>query len=420
VARHFPDFLDAYVKYAQNEYAPKHFTEWVGISILAAAVERKVYIREKQDYRNYPNLYTILVAGPGIGKSSAIRQGIALIDGIRVRNSKFKKHEGVCTSAALRKEMNFYDHMPVSQTKFTSIFLVGREGSESPLKNHGDDFRSAACSIYDSEDVYQFSTAKDGSLILQKPVMNMLVGATFDFMGGVVDQESAFGGLASRFTYVIEKNDKIGGSFFDLMPEDVVGLSEEEQQKLATKVTIDPEMKAKLTDDLYAIHRLEGHLKIHKDCLSLTQEWYDIFCEDFNAMESSRMRAVNMRKRTLMKKMLVVTALSRSSDLILLPEDVKRTVALVERVTKDNPYMLSQSAVANLDTQSGVTQFLAQTLKNNGGKMIKFNLMSAVLVHGNEVDWANKTFDALIGAGWVKYDTSTGIVELLIDPDRYL
>lgn len=402
--RNFPDFLTSYIDYAANEYAPRQFTEWTGLSVLAGAVERKVWIREQGDYRNYPNLFTILVAGPGIGKSSAIRQGMPLLYGVQKSNGKLKLIEGVVTAAGLRKDMNYYDMLNAND-RFSSVFLIGREGSESPLKNHGDDFRSMACQMYDCEDTYQFTTAKDGKIIIDRPVMNMIVGATFDFLGSVVDQNTVYGGLASRFTYVIEKNDKLSGSFFALEEDNV-------------PETGDSAVKVKLIEDLKEIHQLRGPLRIEREVVSLCEKWFESFKDDFNSTESSRMKAINIRQRTLLKKLLILSSVSRGSSMIVTAEDAKRSIALVESVTKDNPYIMAQAAVTQIDAQQGTTQFLAQVLKRNGNRMTKRALYSAALSHGNALDMVTRTFDFMLGSGWIRADGSD--VELLIDPDRYL
>lgn len=406
--RHFPDFLTAYVDYARNEYAPEHFTLWTGLSVLAGAVERKVWIQEGGGYKNYPNLFIVLVAGPGIGKSSAIRQGMPLLYAIKDTNPNLKIHEGVITSAALRKEMILCDTMPGGGEPFSSIFLCGREGSESPLKNHGDDFRSAACQMYDCEDCYQFSTAKDGKISIKNPVMNMIVGATFDFLGSVVDQNTVFGGLASRFTYVIEKDDKMKGDFFAL------DAAEAEAESGSAEV------KAKLIHDLREIHNLCGKLRIERSVVKLCEEWFSSFKEEFNSMESARMKAINIRKRTLLKKLLILSSVSHNSSMIVTEADAVRAIDLVTEVTKDNPYIMSQAAVTQIDTQHGVTQLVIQTLKRHGGKSSKKNIYSAMISKGNDLSVFDTTINALIAAGWIKLDISSGIVELLIDPDRYL
>jgi hypothetical protein len=414
MGRNFADFLRAYCEYAGNQYAPAHFTKWTGLSILAGALERKVWIAEG-NYSNYPNLFVLLVSGPGIGKSSAIRQGVPLLYGVQAENNNFKILEGVTTAAGLREKMSIFDCVPGKLDVFSSIYLVGREGSDSPLKNHGDDFRSMACSMYDCEERYQF-TLKDKAFDIVQPVMNMLVGTTFDFLGSVIDHNSVFGGLASRFTYVIEKDNQLKGSFFgeglSVMGEGMVNGKEQTAEHV--------QMKERLIQDLVQIHRLNGPFRVERNVIRICEEWNEGFKTDFNEMESERMRSLMIRKKTLFKKILMLLSVSGGNDLIIREEHAERAKELVDSVTKDNPYILSQSATVDVEGQRGTTQFLAQTIKRRGGKLPKRILQGIALAHGNDTDRLTKTLDYMIGSGWVNYDSSSGMIELLVDPDRYL
>lgn len=413
MTRNFDDWLAAYIEYASNEYAPEHFTRWVGLSVLAAALERKVWLPEQGGYCNYPNLFVILAAGPGVGKSSAIRRGIPLLRGVKEKNPKLKIVEGVTTAAGLRKgPLKFCDTYPGmsgQENTFNSVYLVGREGSDSPLKNHGDDFRSMACHMYDCEEEYEFTTATDGVFRAVRPVMNMIVGTTFDFLGSVVDQNSVFGGLASRFTYVIEKEDKLSGEFMAPVAEEL-----DEKRELGNAET-----RAKLIEDLVRIHRMYGGLRIDKGALVLGSKWFETFKDEYNSNESMRMKAISIRKRTLLKKLLTLFSVSRRDSMIITEDDARDAIELVEEVTKNNPYVMSQAIMANAESQHGTTQLILQTLKKKGGRMPKKALLGVMLSRGNGIDMINKTFEALIAAGHITCDLN-GIVELFVDPDRNL
>lgn len=69
--KHAPTSQLGWVFYGIYRTLPEIFRQWGGISCVAGASERKVWIRSmKMDL--YPNLYTILVAPPGISKSVAL------------------------------------------------------------------------------------------------------------------------------------------------------------------------------------------------------------------------------------------------------------------------------------------------------------------------------------------------------------
>lgn len=398
--RNFPDFLSAYIDYAKSDYAPDRFTLWTGLSTLAGALERKVWIQEA-GYRNYPNLFVILVGGPGVGKSSAIRQCLPLLHGLQEHNNHFKIAKGVTTAAGLRGVMQTSDTFPSDPLNtFSSIFCIGSEGSDSALKNHGDDFRSMACSMYDCDDIYQFTTAKDGVISIPQPVMNLLVGATFDFLGEIVDANSLGGGLASRFTYVIQKKHEMVGDLFDFDGKSRVG---------------DTSLLALLQQDLNSIHRLEGPVRIEREALSVLAPWNREHQESYNNAESDRLKSLIVRKRTLLKKIAILLAVSSGNDLIFRAKDAERVISLVEEVTKDSSYVIVQAALKDKLSQHGTTQLISKLIREEGGVMEKKKLLRQSLANGNDSDKITKTIDYMIGSGWIGLEGDN--VKLLIESD---
>ena len=74
--RNYADWLKAYLKYAEATEAPQHMHFWSGVSAVAGALRRKVWI-DQAYFKWYPNFYIVLVAPPGIvSKSTTV--GIAM------------------------------------------------------------------------------------------------------------------------------------------------------------------------------------------------------------------------------------------------------------------------------------------------------------------------------------------------------
>ncbi|UOF78510.1 hypothetical protein [Caudoviricetes sp.] len=72
-------WLRDYLDYTANNEAPEDFHIWVGITIVGAAIRRKAW-HDGGHFKVYPNLYTVLVAPPGVGKkTTAIRIGLDLL-----------------------------------------------------------------------------------------------------------------------------------------------------------------------------------------------------------------------------------------------------------------------------------------------------------------------------------------------------
>ena len=78
-SRELPDWLTSFVSASEWGEAPSYFYFWVGVATIAAALRRKVWL-DMGEFVWYPNLYTLLVAPPGvIQKSTTADIGMTLL-----------------------------------------------------------------------------------------------------------------------------------------------------------------------------------------------------------------------------------------------------------------------------------------------------------------------------------------------------
>ena len=77
--RNYEDWLAAYIEYAGYGEAPKHMSFWTGVSAVAGALRRRVWI-DQVYFKWFPNFYVVLVAPPGVvAKSSTVGIGMGLL-----------------------------------------------------------------------------------------------------------------------------------------------------------------------------------------------------------------------------------------------------------------------------------------------------------------------------------------------------
>ena len=75
-ARHLTDWIATFIDHTTNIHTPEIFRKWTAISVIAATLEQKVWLRTSRPL--YPNLYTLIIAHPGVGKSRVINEGRAI------------------------------------------------------------------------------------------------------------------------------------------------------------------------------------------------------------------------------------------------------------------------------------------------------------------------------------------------------
>lgn len=68
IAESSGDFITDFLAWTGDDSSPELFRKWTAISMVAAALERRVWVRTGPKV-TFPNLYTLLVGAPGAGKS---------------------------------------------------------------------------------------------------------------------------------------------------------------------------------------------------------------------------------------------------------------------------------------------------------------------------------------------------------------
>ena len=71
--RKLESWIDSFINQTANLHSPPIFRKWTAILALASAMEQKVWLMTSRPL--FPNLYTFLVAHPGVGKTRTINEG---------------------------------------------------------------------------------------------------------------------------------------------------------------------------------------------------------------------------------------------------------------------------------------------------------------------------------------------------------
>lgn len=406
MARNFPDFLSAYFEYARDGYCPDRFHKWVGLSIVAAAVERKISLMNGRVHR-VPNLYVMLVSHPAVGKTTAMGAGVDLLETLKEKhNVNFRIIPNQITEPAFVKLMNIIDRYQIPGTTIalpqSAGFFYASEASASALQNTFGNFTATMTEFYDCPKKFRKDAKVDPSMtVIENACMNLLAGSTFDYLKTLVNDQSVLGGFASRLTYVVEDERRV--------KETKWGASQEFDSRVARA----------LVEDLAHINKLIGPMKPTDGFKRRWEEWKPKFDQYLIDLKSERMESIMARKGTCLEKVSMLLSISEGDSLILTEDHFDRALELVEDVYKDNAMIIASAAVAQIDTQKGTNQLIMQTLKKNGGKMPKSALYRAVAMKGNGFDLLTRSIDGLLIAGNISINSSS-VIELHTDPNSHL
>lgn len=306
--RRLSGWLEAFQEYTDHLPTSEIFRQWTGIAILAGAMERKVWVYTfGMDL--YPNLYTILVAPPGVGKTVATSLAqtmwgdlpdhhlapsamsrASLMDAVRAAERRIIRHE-----------------LTPSAVEFNSLLIPINELS-TLINVYDNDFMGTLTDIYDGKRYGEKKRGKDLNYTLLAPQINLLAATSPSYLSSVMPEGAWDQGFASRMIMIYSGETPLRDLFI------------EEEKK--TRPYQD------LLHDLKIIGGLFGKMGWDEEAQDAMSEWY--MGRNKPEPEHPKLLHYNKRRTTHCLKLCMVSAVSRSDKLMVTLYDFKRALKWLE------------------------------------------------------------------------------------------
>ncbi len=351
--RHFPDFLDAYAAFARDEFCPRQFHYWTGVSIIGASLERKVWI-PRGKWNLHPNLYVLLVAKPGIGKSSAGNIGAELLRQLGTEETRIKILASQNSQASFIDQFTGYKQFYVGEKEHThsSAYFYASEGSNSLAEiKGGGTIIPVLTDFYDCPGHWD-KVLMMGQTPLRNVCCNMLACVTFSFLEQLVPQREAEGGFASRLLFVLQDEVLIRKPLWD--------------------ETAPADTRDKLLEDLNQIYAMSGPFRVAESFKRRYEAWFPLNDEHRQGLKSERMQHFLARKHTNVLKLCMICAASESSDMILETRHWERALKMIEVEEAKLPTVIKNSSDKGT-TSRGLNYNIMRILKERGGATSTLN-----------------------------------------------
>lgn len=317
--RELSNWLDSYMEYTENTESPTSYHTWCGLSVLAGALQRKVYLQWGLAETIYPNLYVVL-----IGQSGRTRKGTA----IGIAKAMLKKVAGVTVVPesssgrqamilAMKRALKHFEDPIDNQIKFHSSVTAFSEELSVFLGQGDIAYLSNLTDWYDSKDDWEYETVGRGKDSLQGLCLNLCGGTAPDWIQSMLPQEALGGGFTSRVIFVVE----------------------ERKRKIVPEYMVDDktrELGEKLARDLERISLLAGAMKFDEAGKNAYVNWY--IDQDTKlsagqaAVPDSRFAGYCERRATHLRKLMLICSASRGDDLLLTKADFEKAKGLMEDV----------------------------------------------------------------------------------------
>lgn len=338
--RHFKDFLSAWHILHENIESPPQFKLWSAISILAGAIERKLWINTGSG-THYCNLYTFLIGERSTGKSFMSNIAVGMLENVPdIAMAANKLNEATFIRKLIRIGQERRFNFQGESYPNSSVFIYASEAASTFKEMHMNgsivelltDLFNCNDRPWSTKSYWAKETISQGPQPVFNPCINLLACSTPAWlMTKVMKEKDIDGGFGSRVLMVV-----LRGTY---------------ERKLGIVVdTAEKELlRLKVMEELKHIARLAGPY-------SIDPGWTDANAH-YLKLHNQRMRELAIKDRifaaciarkvdSFLPKLSMILAANERNELVLREKDAHAAWDLLSALEVDLPYAFTTFGVA--------------------------------------------------------------------------
>jgi hypothetical protein len=304
-------WIEAFIEFTDNLESAPIFRKWTAITAIAAALEQKVWISTSD--RLYPNLYTILVGHPGVGKTRTIMSGrkfLAELPEFHIAPTSMKMASLV---DALLSAKRTIIALPQPAIEFHSMTLCVDEWTAF-MHAFDDELVGGLTTFYDVVVPYEHHRrGRDIRIKIPRPQLSILAGSTPSNLIDFMPPNAWVQGFTSRIILVHSDERFIGDDFARSkrdLPEGMI-------------------------HDLKVIYSLQGEAQTTQGYRKCIANWR---ANSENPKPTHpKLAHYNTRRRAHLYKLSMVSAVDRGNELVLDAEDYQTALGWLTEAELNMP-----------------------------------------------------------------------------------
>lgn len=307
--------------YTAHSEAPDKMHFWVGVSTIAGALRRRVWI-DQGYFQWLANFYIILVAPPGIvSKSTTLSIGMNLLR--QIEAIKFGP-DAVTWQALTMGLAEANEQVLMDDGIYTPMSCLTIASSELGVFFNPNDRElvDVLVSLWDGQlGVWEKRTKTQGSDRIENPWINIAACTTPGWIAGNFPEYLIGGGFTSRciFVYADAKRRLIAYPSRDL-PADF------------------RDLERQLVHDLEAISLIRGAYTLSPEAIAWGTQWYtDHYAAKPKHLDNERFAGYLARKQTHIHKLAMVLSASYKDELVITEADLISAAEVVTALEPDMP-----------------------------------------------------------------------------------
>lgn len=306
--RKIKNWVAAFEELTVYNASPIRFRRWSGIACLAGALEQKTWVFTNGE-KLYPNLYTILVAPPGIGKSASLVPVRKLWEGLKdhkIAASDVSKASLIDELADAHRTLVQVGKLPLT-VEFHSLKVIATE-LDVFMPEYATNFMSTMTTIYDVNPFSERKRTQKTKLELPSPQINFISATTPSSLTNLLPPGAWEQGFLSRCLLVYDVR-RVKRSLF-------------------STETMNKQLFKDLQDDLTSIANVYGELKFTQEAGDFIDAWAmknDLTGGD-PVPDHPKLLNYLTRRTAHLLKLCQVACLSESNNLVITLEHVQQAM----------------------------------------------------------------------------------------------
>lgn len=310
-------WLKKYIDHTRGQESPITFHIWTGLSILAAAMGRKVWLARRSGgvtrYTVYPGqLMVVLTAGSGV-----VRKSTAAIPATKL--VKFINKPIISGKSSVEA---FLKQMDGQAGGSPQAILVESELTNFISKaSYLDPLIEVFIKLHDAEDEFVYNTIAHGKIVIKEPCLTLLSCTTPESLGNRLPNSAHGSGFLSRVLFVFaNETDRL---------EDLSDVEDDDLDLDAKKAVEENERLLKA--ELSKINSMAGPMTFTKE----GREWFRKFYKGWVQSPAGKGEGYPTRKPDHLLRVAMCFAASDSQKMSLEPSHLQAAKKVLDLAEKD-------------------------------------------------------------------------------------
>lgn len=355
--RKLPDIIKGFQEYAAPFNAGAAFVETAGVWMVSTAVTRQVGTRLRGQL-TVPNMFFMLVAGPGAGKSQTVKA----VKSVLLPATGFSFVPQSVTRAGLQDYMQ--ENLKTRKAPDGSLApshecIALSDEIQGILPEHDIGHLTYYNELYENLSTYQAITRSNGAVRLETPYCSIITGVQPAFLALTLPEHAWGMGFMSRTMMV-----------FDQPRERTSAFDHED---------VNHALKSDLIHDLKQLRGLFGHFKWETQARRLYEEWWIKQCGAPVPANKRLAMGYNARRDLHFFKLAMAFSLSRSNDLIVTVKDASRALEFLVRTEGRMRHIFNEMAATGAVAAYGDVIDAVKVRAADGGFMPEADLIHMLM-----------------------------------------